>query len=460
MSATGQRLNPNRVRLFRAQPYDVGTPHEETWTPEHLDQIVKNHQLLCCGESALYRPTVVVGHVRPTADGSHTAVPSYAVVGRLWREGHDLYGSFAEPSPELLSWIDGGYLRSLSVELYHEPGDANIPPHLARGAQGPMLRRVAMLGGHLPRAKGLWVAGEVAHARADQSGPYATQPGWCCGEVTAMDRDHLMQTAQQAGFSQTLLDKLDDEALASLVADLTGRMLSGGPAGGGPGATPTGDAAADAGTGAGMGDDMTQPSREQMIQDLVAAGQDQAALEQMDDTALAELWKQTQGGPAGTGGPPSTYGEGGRARSIKPLQVIQLTPRTLRQLVRAEARAEGARMAAPKRKQQVAEFCEKMVREGKLSPAQVEVDAAGKPIGPTFKLLMQASSLSRFGEGQSQSDLELLMAEIEARPPTRTYGERLASGPGGTVGGMGVDQAFEDKLKKHYDARLSRFGKG
>lgn len=449
MSANVPRLNPNRVRLFRAQPYDVGTPHEETWTPWHIDQIVKNHQLLCCGESALYRPTVVVGHVRPTADGSHTAVPSYAVVGRLWREGHDLYGSFAEPSPELLSWIDGGYLRSLSVELYHEPGDANIPPHLARGAQGPMLRRVAMLGGHLPRAKGLWVGGEV---RADQSGPYATRPGWSCGEVPAMDRDHLMQTAQQAGFSQTLLDKLDDEALASLVADLAGRMLSGGPAGGGPGATPTGDAAADAGAGAGMGDDMTQPSREQMVQDLVAAGQDQAALEQMDDAALAELWKQTQGGPAGTAAAPSTYGERRRP------QVIQLSTRTLDQLVRGKVRAEVAKIATPKRKQQVAEFCEKMVREGKLSPAQVEVDAAGKPIGPTFKLLMQASSLSRFGEGQS--DLELLMAEIEARP-VRYYGERLASGPGGTVGGdPAVDPAFEAKLKKHYDSRLSRFGKG
>jgi hypothetical protein len=438
--ASQARLNPSRVRLFRAQPYDVGTPHEEEWTVEDLEDIVRNHRLVCVGEDALYRPLIVRGHVRPSPDGSHTTILAHGVVEQLWRENDELWGKFAELSPEVLALVEGGYLRGLSVELYHDPAEANIPPHLARGASGPMLRRVSMLGGHLPRSKGLWVAGE----RADDGSVYATKPGWCCGETTMSDdQDRLREVAEKAGFGASFLDSLDDGQLGLMIADLHDRVLSGGQSSD----TGTPDDTTGADTGA---DDMPAPSREQMVSDLVAAGQDQAALEQMDDAALTELWKQLQGQGGGTSAAPSTYGERDqrRGKQAPRVQVIQLSPHALRQLVRAEARAEGARAARPSRQRQVSEFCEKMVAAGKLSPAQA--DPAN---GPTYKLLTQTSSLSRFGEGKS--DLELLMEEIEARPAVRTYGERLADGPGGAVGGTG-DAAFEAKVQKHYEAHKER----
>src|SRR6478672_8234123 len=98
----------------------------------------------------------------------------------------------------------------------------------------------------------------------------------------------------------------------------------------------------------------------------------------MDDASLKELWHQLQGTPTGPGAmgtsaAPSTYGEAGQRRGKQAMkQVIQLTPHALREYVRAEARAAAAKVAAPDRARRVVEFCEQMVEQGKLSPAQVE----------------------------------------------------------------------------------------
>lgn len=442
------RLDLARVRLFRAGTYDAGTPDEETWTTDDLDAVVRNHQLLCQGQDALYRPVVVIGHPRPSADGAHTTIPAYAVVGDLRREGDELYGSFAEPAPELLEWVRGGYLRSLSVELYHDPDEANIPPHLARGARGPMLRRVSMLGGHPPRGKGLWVAGE----RECADGPmrYATKPGRIFGEVATVDdtREHMQGVATKAGFGDTFLNSLDDNQVSLLIADLHDRVLSGGTSSDQGVVEPDAD---DMGN-----NDMGTPSREQMIQDLVAQGQDEQTLQQMDDASLAELWQQMQAGGGSGGGPapaPSTYGERGPGKA-RP-QVIQLSPHTLRSLVQAEARTAAAKAARPDTRRRISEFCEQMVTEGYLTPAQVEVDGQGKTVGPVRRRLERASAVASFGEGKSE--LELQMDEIRQGGRVRTFGERLASGNGGAVGGAGgVDQAFEDRLKKHYETREAR----
>lgn len=266
--------------------------------------------------------------------------------------------------------------------------------------------------------------------------------------------EHMRTVAEAAGFGgegpgSAFLDSLQPEQLNLLVAAVAGKML---------GAAPADTTTDTAGTGTTGGDaSMTTPSREQMVQDLVTAGQDQAALEQMDDAALTELWQQLKGGGGSTAAAPSTYGERGRhARGPQRVQVIQLSPSTLRQLVRAEARAEGARAARPDTRRRISEFCEQAVRDGYLSPAQVEVDAQGKTIGPVRKRLERASTLSRFGEGE-KSELELQMEEIRSGNVVRSYGERLADGPGGAVGGNGgADSAFEAKVKAHYDAREAR----
>src|SRR3954471_3721951 len=116
MSVAARKFDPSRVRLLPARTHDPGLKTEETWTTAHLDAVVRNF----LRSRHLYQPLIVVGHVKDQWDGTHTTVPAYGVVNRVWREGDDLYGSFAELSPSVEQWFADGYLRSWSVELYHD----------------------------------------------------------------------------------------------------------------------------------------------------------------------------------------------------------------------------------------------------------------------------------------------------------------------------------------------------
>lgn len=275
--------------------------------------------------------------------------------------------------------------------------------------------------------------------------------------MAGLDRDHLMQVAQQGGHGAQFLDMLSDEQLASCVADMAGRMLGGGTPGSGSGngdlgadtglddlgGDDLGDLDADAGAAPPMPDagqpdasDSAAPAgRDQMIGELVAMGEDEQALQTMDDQALQELYLQKKGGAGGMPAP-TMMGEQQRGKQAARPQVIQLSARTLDQLIEGKVKAAVARTGKGDRTRRISEFCERMVIAGKLTPAQVEVDSKGKTIGPIRARLERASAVARFGEGDSE--LALQMAEIEAGPTIRTPGERIRQGPGGTVGAGGL----------------------
>jgi hypothetical protein len=429
-----------------ADTYDVGTSNEETWTVADLDDIARNHGLLFHAKPPLWEPPVGINH-------ESDLDLAYGTVTKVWREGRHLWGSYGEVSPELEGLLRGRYLRAPSVELYRCPTQGNFKIDQPPGLRGATLRRVIYLGARPPRVKGLakpvWAAGEAARL-------YCARPGWTCAEATmsADSAEHMRAVAEAAGFGDAgpgsdFLDSLQPEQLNLLVAAVAGRALGVAPA------DATTDTTTDTGADTGA-DDMAQPSREQMIQDLVAAGQDQAALEQMDDAALAELWKQTQGG--GMAAAPSTYGErnGGGRRP----QVIQVDMRTFPQLVRAEASKLIAQAMAPSTSRRISEFCEQSVRDGYLTVADVEVDAQGKTIGLVRKRLERASAVpcpnvSSFGERAGKSELELQMAEIRGGRQVRSYGERLADGPGGVVGGgkEDVEAEVKDYMRRKHGKR-------
>jgi hypothetical protein len=150
MSAAAALLSLPRVHLFRADTYDRGTPNEETWTEEDLDDMVRNHRLLYHSRPPVWRPSITVGHVDEEPDNSHTAALAHGTVTRLWRQGRDLWGSYGELSPEFRRLHEGGYIRQPSVEIYHTPLQANITPEMAPAVKGPVLRRVCYMGGHPP----------------------------------------------------------------------------------------------------------------------------------------------------------------------------------------------------------------------------------------------------------------------------------------------------------------------
>jgi hypothetical protein len=174
-----------------------------------------------------------------------------------------------------------------------------------------------------------------------------------------------------------------------------------------------------------------------MIQELEAMGQDRATLDAMDDQALAELYEQMKGGSSGGPPGPDTPPAGTQmAEKRTTKQVIQVSPRTLRQYVTATALAEVARATTTTRAQRIHEFCERMVAIGRLTPAQVDPHN-----GPVRKRLERASAIARFGE--DKSELQLQMEEIEGGPALRRFGELLPAGQGGAVGG-GADDVMGD----------------
>lgn len=189
------------------------------------------------------------------------------------------------------------------------------------------------------------------------------------------------------------------------------------------------------------------PPHEQMVSDLVATGQDQATLEAMDDASLFEMWKQLKGAPPG-GAPPVQMGERHTSQLArdrgKHMQVITLSPRTLKQFAEASAKAAVAQVRKKSRAQEDEEFMAEMVAAGRLTPAQV--DRAG---GPMRQALTAASPIC-FGEGKSPR--ELLMDAIRGGPAVRSYGERLAVGTPGVAGGEEDDVPTEVKgylTRKH-----------
>lgn len=265
-----------------------------------------------------------------------------------------------------------------------------------------------------------------------------------------VDHEHMMEVAQQAGFGERFLSTLSPEQMTSLVADLAGRMLGGGDGAPSSAAPVPPDDTTDPANVTDTGD-MAMPPRDQMVSDLSQQGEDPQALDAMDDQALFELWKQLKGGgtpaPSPVGG--STFGERGRRNSGGRPHVVQLSPRTVRQYAEAAAKSAVAKATSSTRAERISKFCEDMVVQGFLTPAQVDPQT-----GPTRKLLEAASPVSRFGEGKSP--LDMLMDEIRSRPPVRRFGELLPAGPGGVVGSGESDTLHEDVkdyLKRKYGKR-------
>jgi hypothetical protein len=77
-------------------------------------------------------------------------------------------------------------------------------------------------------------------------------------------------------------------------------------------------------------------------------------------------------------------------------------------------------------------FCERMVKEGRLIPADLDKRPDGKASTLDHLLALDANPVQKFGE-RTVSALDLAMESIESRPSLLRFGDRLKdlSGPGG-----------------------------
>src|SRR5258708_7731932 len=120
-------------------------------------------------------------------------------------------------------------------------------------------------------------------------------------------------------------------------------------------------------------------TREQTIAALVALGQDPEVLAAMDEPSLTELYRSLAGPapvamaePCAPGKPPASATMAEPVRPIartNPMPVI-LSAATIRQYAEGVTRATLAKERATERKRSIDEFCLRMVKDGKLTPAQ------------------------------------------------------------------------------------------
>jgi len=224
------------------------------------------------------------------------------------------------------------------------------------------------------------------------------------------------------------------------------------------------------------------PGRDEMITQLVGVGEDPAALQAMTDEDLLALYQQRigMGGEAGEGAtpmaelPPSTSMPTmpatmpmAEAESLEdtmpsmdsavatpagaprqPTKVTMTQHFSEARVAALEARLKAAEAFARRAEQLarrkhaegqralVRSFCERLVRENKVSAAEVEFGKRGEPIGHIAFALVTADTVRKFSEHGNRSALEVLMAKLDERP-ARYFGEQVPDPLGqGAPGGL------------------------
>jgi hypothetical protein len=426
-------VRPARLaRVLGAEVFEAGVHRGHAYTEADLDAIVRNWRLA----RDRVRVPLVVGHEEQQELLKNTGIPAVGWVERLYRRGPKLYADFGGIPPSIARLINARAYRTLSAEIYDEPPEG-APP----GCRGRMARRFAALGGELPQVKTLadlpWA--EYAEGRTR---PWALGPvtGVLAGggvyqvfrEAVPMADAALKEAAVAAvkaahpDLSDEFLQSLSDEQLAMLATPAAPEET---PPPGGAAPMQEGDC----------------PDQEQMIGELSSMGEDPTALAGMDPAALCDLYRSKKGAPmsepddldalAEPGQAPCpTCAGAGRGRAPKKVtrteqfaearQVAALR-REIAGLQRdvAEERRLRRQRAGEERHGLIRSFCERMVKEGRASPAETEHGKDGKPVGPLAKSLHAADAVQKFSDGKTA--LALAMEAVEARQP-RKYGEQIA----------------------------------
>lgn len=425
----------NWIPIFQA-----GTRRGEPYTPRDLDDIARNFRTW----KGTVDPPAVIGHSEEQQLLKDTGLPAAGWVADLRHDGKGtLLARFSDMPPAVEKVIRLGAYRKVSAEIYHEDDPPEGVP-----CKGKLLRRVAFLGGELPQVKTL---GDVARLWEQFCEPFASSPA----VVLRYSSQTKLPHGGHAVFSEvrTMADEKDDTgggegdtsavediAHAAIMASFPGlpeeliqsltpeQMAMIAPAVGG-------DAAAE-GTPAdepppAMAEWPAGVTRESAIADLVAMGEDQAALEAMSDDELIALWQQKQGGAAQ---PPAAAPMSEKQSAAVARQYAEIQKgynRLFADYAAMKREAEAARKERDAerkatRSRTVAAHCETWLRDGYVLPRDVD---RGSKVPNLYHRLMSAdaSRVRKFGEA-AMTEFESIVAEIEARGPgyVRYFSEKVA----------------------------------
>lgn len=401
----------------------------------------------------LFAVAIVPGHEEDQEllqnELKRTDRPAAGWVKRVYVDGDRLKADFAEVDPISEDLLNRHAYRKISAEFYTNFRD--------QGQEyGLVLRRVAMLGGEVPQVKSLADIPRVANGEAKGVEIFAAgeQRGrlWTVADLQQIAANfERLSSAGQTNYSDSatftsllvfhearpMLKRFHatPAQLRERASKFTGRVklafqkFADEPA---PTDAAPGDAAAPA-----------DVSRDDMVQMLAGWGMDLKVIDTIkDDAALAEIVRVVKGMMSGEPKPsdppppptdpapqpgtqmsatppiaPAVQGQGNPSQvTIKYNdQNITLPADLFRPLVEAAvkpiqdqlgvARQDIASFQKDTKKSRVVGFCERMRAEGKLLPTEFE---------QTVARLQRADAVAKFSDSQTELDLQL--AEIEARP--------------------------------------------
>jgi hypothetical protein len=464
MPATGTAAEKGQrggILLRDVHCFMAGDWQGERYDVSDLDEIVDNFRRFSAGPRPLLEVPFVIGHEE---DQPLTGVPAVGWVRSLRRDGADLYADVEQLFPSIAKLVERGAYTRVSPEIYP-------PDHLPEGvpARGHMMRRLSALGGELPHIKQLdplpmplrlSEVPPVLRARPTRLHAltrvrHADGRAWACfSEVSKMPdaTDQIVTAAIKDRFPELpdkLIESLTPEQLKIIAEDM----------GGGEPPPEGGDVAnlqEPPGAGGVVWPD--NKTRQQIEEELAQMGEDPAALAAMTDEDLLALYEQKAGAaatPMSELDPPlDPLEEEEIVPDPTPVQPVKRQPakvtvtqqfsegrikRLEARLKAAEARqAENdrlaARRAAEEQRKLVVSFCERLVKEGRVSAAEVEFGKKGEAIGPIAFALTTADAVRKFAEHGGKSALQVLMDKLEQRP-VRRFAEQVPDPIQGTAGG-------------------------
>lgn len=281
---------PSPIKLGRCLGVEVfasGQYRGGSWTTDDLDEMVTNFWKLGPMGLKLLSPPLVVGHEESQDFLDRTDLPAAGWLTTLRRSGDVLVGDVTGVPMSIANLINARLYKKVSAEIYDDFVDDHGKSY------GLAIRRLALLGGEIPQVKRLADLPAVTFSEAKPkryafrrlTATFTPSRGtWVSfSEVSPMNREQAI-TALKA-----LMPTLDQAVIDTMTDDQVIALANSCPAPATPAPAPVAP--------------MSDMSRDQMTTELVALGQDPAVLGPMSDEQIDELYESLLGVPVTTPAP-------------------------------------------------------------------------------------------------------------------------------------------------------------
>jgi hypothetical protein len=168
MEEKKETMKPNRTdlaELKNVELFATGKWGGKQWEFLDLVNMWSNFRKL----EGVHKVPLKLGHddrqVLAQADGA----PALGWLSRLQVIGQKLVGDFTDVPRELMSAINAGRYKTVSLELYPEWKETNAEHNLHTGVTGPVVSAVAILGADIPEVRGLADLPRLAASEVDRT---------------------------------------------------------------------------------------------------------------------------------------------------------------------------------------------------------------------------------------------------------------------------------------------------